>query len=87
MARPMWSTVTDAERRVLEVLHAAGSATRAEVVAMAELAPGDAEHSLDSLWASGFVGCAMTYFVAGGGAADDWRYSIYPRGRAALEAA
>lgn len=84
----MWSTMTDAERRVLEVLHQHGSATRAEVVAACGLPPGDAEHSLDTLWCAGFIGCATTYFVAAGeNAPDDWRYSVYSRGRAALEAA
>lgn len=86
MGNSACSTVTDAERRVLEVLAELGSATRAEIVAAAGLRNADAEHSLDTLWASGFVGCATTYFSAGSGAADDWRYSVYPRGHAALEA-
>ncbi|MPZ73732.1 MAG: hypothetical protein GEU74_10955 [Nitriliruptorales bacterium] len=84
----MWNTMTDAERRVLALLQQLGSATRSEVVVASGLPPGDAEHSLDSLWCAGFIGCATTYFVASGGtAADDWRYSVYPRGRAAMEAA
>ncbi len=87
MARSMWSTVTDAERRVLEVLHDLGTATRAEVVDAAGLPAGEAEHSLDTLWCSGFVGCTTTYFAATGPTAEDWRYSIFPRGRAALDAA
>ena len=86
MGSSTFSTVTDAERRVLEVLAELGAATRAEIVAAAGLRTGDAEHSIDTLWASGFVGCATTYFSAGSGAAEDWRYSVYPRGRAALEA-
>jgi hypothetical protein len=82
------STVTDAERRVLEVLGDLGSATRAEIVAASGLPSSDAEHSLDTLWASGFIGCATTYFTASGGPTpEDWRYSVYERGRAALEVA
>lgn len=85
MTLSLLNTVTDAERRVLEVLFTLESATRADVVAAAGLADGEAENSLDSLWRSGFVGCATTYFAASGGpAADDWRYSLYARGREAL---
>ena len=84
----MWNTMTDAERRVIAVLNDLGPATRAEVVAACGLPPGDAEHSLDTLWSAGFIGCATTYFVAAGDAApEDWRYSIYSRGRMALESA
>ena len=81
----MWSAMTDAERRVLAVLNEMGSATRAQVVDACELPVGDAEHSLDTLWCAGFIGCATTYFVAvGENAPDDWRYSVYSRGQAAL---
>ena len=84
----MWNTMTDAERRVLAVLDEMGSATRAEVVAASDLPPGDAEHSLDTLWCAGFIGCTTTYFVAVGETApDDWRYSVYSRGRMALNEA
>lgn len=85
MVTSLLSTVTDAERRVLDVLLTLDSATRAEVVAAAGLPDGEAENSLDTLWRSGFVGCATTYFTASGGpAAEDWRYSVYARGRAVL---
>lgn len=86
MALSLLSTVTDSERRVLEVLFMLESATRAEVVSAAGLPDGEAENSLDTLWRSGFVGCATTYFAASGGpAAEDWRYSLYARGREALQ--
>lgn len=85
MSTSLLSTVTDAERRVLEVLFQLESATRADVVAAAGLPDGEAENSLDTLWRSGFVGCATTYFAASGGpAAEDWQYSLYERGRSAL---
>jgi hypothetical protein len=86
MRTSICSTVTDSERRVLEVLADLGWATRAEILAAAALPDGDAEHSIDTLWSSGFIGCATTYFTATGGpAADDWRYTLYPRGRGVLE--
>lgn len=86
MSTSLLSTVTDAERRVLEVLLTLDSATRAEVVAAAGLRDGEAENSLDTLWRSGFIGCATRYFIASGGPeGDDRRYSLYARGRAVLE--
>ncbi len=86
MSTSVLSTVTDAERRVLEVLLALDSATRDEVVAAAALPDGEAENSLDTLRRSGFIGCATTFFTASGGpAAEDWRYSLYARGRSILQ--
>lgn len=86
MSTSLLSTVTDAERRVLEVLLLLDSGTRADIIAAAGLPDGEAENSLDTLWRSGFVGCATTYFAASGGpAAEDWRYSLYARGRAAVQ--
>jgi hypothetical protein len=86
MTLSLLSTVTDAERRVLEVLFTLETATRADIVAAAALPDGEAENSLDTLCRSGFVGCATTYFTASGGpAAEDWRYSLYARGREAIQ--
>ena len=86
MSTSLLSTVTDAERRVLQVLDRFGSATRAEVVAAAGLPEAEAENSLDTLWSSGFVGCVATFFAASGGPeGDDRRFSLQYRGRAALQ--
>jgi len=84
MSRSMLSAITDAERRILQVL-ARGTATRAQIVAAAGLGRADVEHSLDTLWSSGFVECTREFFSAGDeDAADGWTYTIASRGRYAL---
>lgn len=86
MSTSLLSTVTDAERRVLEVLLSLDSASRAEVVAASGLPEAEADNSLDTLWSSGFVACTTTYFAATGGPdGDDRRFSLQSRGRTALQ--
>jgi hypothetical protein len=84
MSRSMLSTITDSERRVLQVV-AQGTVSRAEIIARAGLGQAEVEHSLDTLWCSGFIECAREYFSATGGPASElWRYTILDRGLAAL---